>query len=168
MTSFSNGSRLNLSLYACLALTFLAGAAILGTCLVFGGIAVVYPLSFLGWFSFILIGLYFNAVIQASVNPGLQNLEHPSFWLSAVGNAYLYATDKKRWTLYVSLVAFLSGVVILTPLGFIVVGRALTLNMISSLGAFASWLAGAFFSFSVALALNASVSRDKSQVAMQK
>lgn len=159
---------MNLSLTVCLALTFLAGAAVLGTCLVFGGVAVVYPLSFLGWFSLILIGLYVNAVVQASVNPRLQNLEHPSFWLSAVGNAYLYASDKKRWTWYVSLVAFLSGVVLVTPLGFIVVGRALTLNMISSLGAFASWLAGAFFSFSVTLTLNALVSRDKSQVAMQK
>jgi hypothetical protein len=142
-------------------LTFLSGVAILSTCLIFGGIALVFPLSFLGWFSFILIIYYLNAKFQLSVTPGLQNLKNPNIWLSAVGNAYLYATNRKRWTWYVSWIAFLLGFVGMTLIGFIVVERVFTSDVITPLGANVGWLSGVFFSLSVTLTLNALVSKDK-------
>lgn len=108
---------------------------------------MAYSLSFASWFLLFLFFQYLNAVYQASMNPGLEKLNNPSFWFSAVGNAYLFVTDRERWMLYASLLAYLSGVILLTPLVYIVVERALALNMLSLLEVFTNWFEGVLLVF---------------------
>ncbi len=123
-----------------------------------GGVALSYPLIFLFFYFFVVVGSYFNAVWQASMTPGLEKLDDPSFLFSAIGNAYLYMTDRRRWMLYVSLIGFFAGLLLGTPIGYIVVGRALSLNLLDANEALASWFAGVFLVFAMTATLNVFIS----------
>ncbi len=148
------GDGLSVHLSVWLLLTFFAGIAVIILFVTLGGVALSYPLIFLFFYFFVVGGSYFNAVWQASMTPGLEKLDDPSFLFSAIGNAYLYMTDRRRWMLYVSLIGFFAGLLLGTPIGYIVVGRALSLNLLDANEALASWSVGVFLVFAMTATLN--------------
>jgi len=129
-------------------LSLIAGVTVTIVCLVYGLIAATFPLALLLFFFVLLFAFALNALVQAGANPGLREMkEQPDFWLSSIYNAWLYVHDKESWAGYASLFSFLLAV----PLGSLSGGAILVMKNVSSSILWASWLAGIFLLFSIAM-----------------
>jgi ABC-type sulfate transport system permease component len=102
----------------------------------------MFTLFFLGMFFMLLIG----AEIQAAANPGIERIEEPSFWFSAIYNAWLYVTDREEWAYFASLLASVLSFVFGSLFGWI-----LSMHLKVSGVSLVSWLVGLYLLFSIAI-----------------
>jgi hypothetical protein len=130
-----------------LTLFLIASITVLIVCFVYGLVAIIYPLIL----TFCFLGAFLceacDASFQASVNPGLKNVEESSFWFSRIYNAWLYVKDREGWALYASFISYILGTVFGSIFGVII---TFSWNVSSSVSS-ASWLSGMFFMLSIAM-----------------
>jgi hypothetical protein len=127
-------------------LFLVAGVLVLMFNFVYGLIEFFFPLMLLFWFSIAFLGFAIRSSVQADANPGLEKVEKPDYWLSAVYEAWLYVTDREEWALYVCLWSYVFGVLIGSAVGGLVLFHWKT-DFYTSL---ASWFSGMFMLLSIA------------------
>jgi len=124
----------------------IAAITVLIVCYVYGLVTIIYPLVLTLCFSAIFLAEAIDASFQASVNPGLKNVEESSFWFSRIYNAWLYVKDKEGWALYASFISYILGTLLGSVFGWIITNSW----NVSSSTSFASWLSGMFLMLSIA------------------
>lgn len=131
----------------CLILFLIASITVLIVCSVYGLVAITYPLVLTLCFLGVFLGEDIDASLQASVNPGLENIEEPSFWFSRIYNAWLYVKDREGWALYASFISCILGAIFGSIFGWIITNSWNVSSSVSS----ASWFSGMFLMLSLAL-----------------
>jgi len=98
------------------------------------------------WFSIFFSALAFRSSVQADANPGLEKIDEPDYWFSAVYEAWLYVTDRKEWAVYVCLWSYIFGAFVSLMFGgvtFFVLATSFPVSI-------TSWLSGMFLVLSIA------------------
>lgn len=85
--------------------------------------------------------------IQAELIPGLKELDEPDFYFSGVYMTWLYVTDKKSWTHYTALFAYIFECVYVSMLGIVIA----FLSKIDFNASFTGWLLSMFITFLIAI-----------------
>jgi hypothetical protein len=129
-----------------LVLFLVAGVLVLMFNFVYGLIELFFPLMLLLWFSIAFLGFAIRSSIQAEANPGLERMEKPDYWFSAVYEAWLYVTDREEWAFYTCLWSYIFGALGGSGVGGLVLFH-LKADFYTSL---ASWFSGMFMMLSIA------------------
>jgi len=127
-------------------LFLIACITLLASCLFYGLVILTFPLIFLLWFSIFFLAFAIRSSVQASANPGLEELEEPDYWFSAIYEAWLYVTDRKGWAIHVCFWSYIIGALISLMFGGLVFFVWKTSFAVS----LASWLSGMFLMLSIA------------------
>ena len=122
-----------------------SSALVLMVCLVYGVVAIVYPLSLILLFSGWYLIMVFRAWRQADLNPRLEELR-PSFW-SNIYDVWLFVTDRETWRLYVSGLSGVAAALFGSFFGFVFqVSAEMSFSM-----SVASWISGMCLMVSIAI-----------------
>jgi len=121
-------------------------SVLLTVCLLFGMAAVIYSAVLSLFFAVFFGAIWWGSVIQSEANPGIENIEDPSFWWSRIYMAWLYVTDTETWAAYACLFSCLFATLFGSLFGTLVLYQTGNLQI-----AWVSWSSGMFLMVTLAI-----------------
>jgi glucan phosphoethanolaminetransferase (alkaline phosphatase superfamily) len=121
-------------------------SVLLTVCVLFGVAAVAYSATLSLCFAIFFGAILWGSVIQSEANPGIENIEDPSFWWSRIYMAWLYVTDTETWAAYACLFSCLFATLFGSLFGTLVLYETGNLQI-----AWVSWSSGMFLMVALAL-----------------